>query len=106
MKNRTNDQASTAKQNINHSTKSVPSLKAVMAWLLTGKPLHHTDWTKTHGGEQHRLGIAIHQLRHKYNFGKRIQCPKEKNHPLQYHYFVAPSDMAEVESIAKYHGFI
>jgi len=104
MKNRPNDQARTVKSNNNHSTKSTPSVKAVINYLLTGEPLHHTDWTKAHGGEQHRLGLAIYSLRHKYGF--LIECPRKRNDPLYGHYHILKSNIAEARQLAEYHGLI
>jgi hypothetical protein len=104
MKNRAHDQARTVKSNYNHSTKSTPSVKAVINYLLTGKPLHHTDWTKAHEGEQHRLGITIHRLRHTYGFKKLITT--HTSGPLKNHYQILGSDLQEAEIIARHHGLI
>lgn len=104
MKIRTTQKNSLFSNILDHSTKSTPSPKAVINELLLGTPIHHTDWTKTHGGEQHRLGLAIFKLRHKYGFGKLIQCPRGSDHPLKDHYFIAPSDLLVAIQIAKDKG--
>ncbi len=104
MSNRTHDQANTVKSDSSYSTKSTPSLKEVINVLLTGKSLHHTDWTKSHGGEQHRLGLAVYSLRHKLGF--MIECPRSKNHPQYSHYFILTSNLADARKHAEYHGLI
>lgn len=104
MNTRTPEQASTVKSRANHCTKSTPSAKAVINFLLTGQPLHHTDWTKTHDGEQHRLGLAVYYLRHKLKFV--IECPRSTSHPLYGHYFILTSNLADARKLAEYHGLI
>lgn len=89
---------------VNRSTKSTPSAKAVINFLLTGQPLHHTDWTKAHGGEQHRLGLAVYYLRHKLKFV--IECPRSTSHPLYGHYFILTSNLADARKLAEYHDLI
>ncbi|CAN8140960.1 hypothetical protein THIOSC15_2640002 [uncultured Thiomicrorhabdus sp.] len=90
----------------NHSIKSVPNSVEVIKALLKGDVIHHSDWTKTHGGEQHRLGVTIHTLRHKHKFGDLIQCPKDKEHPKRFHYFIAPSDIPQATEIARQCGLL
>lgn len=91
---------------LNHSTRAVPSLRAVINKLITGEAVHHTDWTKAHEGEQHRLGLAIYKLRHKFGFAHLIKCPRERNHPLSCHYFIMNSDLEEARKLARFHGLI
>jgi hypothetical protein len=101
MNNRTRDQARTAnKSDINHSTKSMPSIADVLPRLLNGEKLHHQDF------EQHALRLTISDLRHKYCFGNLIQCPRASNHPLKNHYFIATSDIDAARHLAKSIGFI
>jgi hypothetical protein len=106
MKNRDIKNNTTVNNNDIHSTKSVPNLKEILALLLAGQAIDHQDVIKAHGGEQHRLGIAIHRLRHKHGFGHLIQCPRGKSHPLQYKYFIAPSDISEALKLAAEQGLL
>ena len=105
MKNRPNNKTRTAIQDTNHSTKSVPAVKPILSKLLKGESVHHQDVIKEHKGQQHRLGITIHRLRHRYGFGDLIQCPRGQ-HPLKHHYFIAPSDMAKAFEIAERHNLL
>ena len=92
---------------INHylkGSKSVPALAEVLSLLLSGEVIHHQHIIKAHQGQQHRLGLAIHTLRHKFGF-TMIQCPRQKDHPNRYHYFIAQSDLAKAQALAEYHGF-
>lgn len=106
MKNRNTTNNVTADNSNFHSTKSVPNIKEVLVLLLEGQAIDHQDVIKKHDGKQHRLGIAIHRLRHKYGFGQIIQCPRTKNHPLQYKYFIAPSDMQAALKLAVEQGLL
>lgn len=106
MKNRTTDKGNTVVSTHDHFSKSTPNSKDVINELLTGVPIHHTDWTKSHEGEQHRLGVTIHKLRHKYGFDDLIQCPKHSSHPLRHHYFIASKDIDEARDIALKNGLL
>jgi|GEM_PF-2710832 len=106
MENRNTTANVTAHNSEFHSTKSVPSIKEVLALLLAGKAIDHQDIIKAHNGNQHRLSIAIHRLRGKYGFRHLIQCPREKDHPLQYKYFIAPKDIPEAIKVASAQGLL
>lgn len=83
---------------------SVPAVVPTLARLLKGEALHHQTITSENNGKQHRLGVTMHRLRHYYKFGALIQCHRDKDHPLQNHYFIAPSDLVEARQTAIKNG--
>jgi hypothetical protein len=85
-------------------SKSVPALVPFLERLLDGEAIDHQAIIMENGGKQHRLGLAVLKLRVRYGFGDLIQCPRVKDHPLRYHYFIAPSDIGKAHEIALNNG--
>lgn len=89
---------------LNIGTKSVPPLVPVLRRLLKGEAIHHHDIISESNGQQHRLGITVHRLRHKYGFNGLVQCPRDGNHPLKDHYFILSRDIPKAQEIAVLYG--